>query len=390
MSVVRYLALSSSVVLAVLVALGQIYLQPLVEAWGILRPVEPAGTRDCIKVRELQACEKISLHAPSGILYLACSTPRDRLNWVNWLPDVAQRSTFDYLATYDASTNTFQRLSVTGNAFDIKRTVSFQGMDVVTSARDTDEVFVYLVNHRLPEDIQDFVRAGPDSVLEIFKTRVGSGTLQHLHTFRDDNVIVAPVGVSGSSDGKSVYFTNNDRGKLSEQFSFKRIRSLFHPSSSVGLCHVDKGCFIAAKDMQGNHGLVRASSNNTLYVGNSVNGGIHVMGMLDNGTLVLQDTIGTPFVIDSLTVDQKGHIYAAAFPRSLDFFSCMDDFSLQCRPASAVFVTTTNATGAYNVANIFEDDGTLVWSMTAVAHDAARGRLFMHGLLAPWLTVCKV
>ncbi|EJD43579.1 calcium-dependent phosphotriesterase [Auricularia subglabra TFB-10046 SS5] len=369
----------------------QTYVQPLLDTWGLFRPVHPTGTRNCKTVPELRACEKISLHAPSGLLYLACSTPQDRLNWVNWLPGVAERTTYDYLATYDASTNTVTRLEVAdGASFDAKRSISLHGLDVVTSAHDPDELFVYLVNHRMPASVDAFVRAGADSVIEIFKTRVGSSTLYHLHTFRDEKVIITPNDVSGSPDGKSVYYTNSEGKKLSWQFTLERVSFLFKSDSSVGFCHVDTGCFLAAEKMPGNNGIVRAPTNNTVYVANSVNGGIRVMETLKNGTLVLKETIPTELGIDNLTLDENGHIYAAAFPKSLDLNSCLHDFTFECRSPSAVYAATTNATGASTAQIIFEDDGSLVSTMTAVVHDSRHGRLFMHGLLAPWLTVCKL
>jgi len=43
----------------------------------------------------------------------------------------------------------------------------------------------------------------------------------------------------------------------------------------------------------------------------------------------------------------------------------------------------------YSVQKVFEDDGTKISGITAIAHDATRGRLFMHGLVGDSLIVCQ-
>jgi len=84
-------------------------------------------------------------------------------------------------------------------------------MDVVPSKTNPKELFVYLVNHRVPLGGVVPAEVGADSVIEIFTTTVGrSRALKHKKTI-EDPIIVAPNSVSGSDDGESFYFTN-DRG----------------------------------------------------------------------------------------------------------------------------------------------------------------------------------
>ena len=83
-------------------------------------------------------------------------------------------------------------------------------MDVVPSTSNPSELFVYLVNHRIPLGDANPVEVGADSVIEIFTTTVGGTTLEHKRTI-EDPIIVTPNSVSGSADGGSFYFTN-DRG----------------------------------------------------------------------------------------------------------------------------------------------------------------------------------
>lgn len=116
----------------------------------------------------------------------------------------------DYVATYDPKTSTVTRLNVLG--FESPRGLSLHGMDVVPSAADPSELFVYLVNHRVP--LNDLAKnVGADSVIEIFKTTLGSKNMTHIKTVNDP-VIMTPNDIVGSSDGKSFYFTNDHGAKV--------------------------------------------------------------------------------------------------------------------------------------------------------------------------------
>jgi arylesterase / paraoxonase len=85
------------------------------------------------------------------------------------------------------------------------------GMDVVRSTLpgEEDTAWVYAVNHRPPESAADARKVGADSVVEIFKTRIGSDVLEHVRTVRDEHV-VTPNDLVGRSDGKG-FWVSNDR-----------------------------------------------------------------------------------------------------------------------------------------------------------------------------------
>jgi arylesterase / paraoxonase len=149
---------------------------------------------------------EIVLHQPTGVLYLACSTPESR---VHWTPAVLRlnasgRSSDDYIATYNPHTSRITKYLISGSN---ARGLSLHGMDVVPSAANASELWVYLINHRLPLE-GDASVVGADSSIEVFKTAVGSDTLAHVRTF-EHPVIITPNDVVGSADGQSVYFTND-------------------------------------------------------------------------------------------------------------------------------------------------------------------------------------
>ena len=117
----------------------------------------------------------------------------------------------DYVATYDPATSQVSRLTTPD--FNNGRGLSLHGMDVVPSSSDPQELFIYLVNHRIPLGDRSAEKTGADSVIEIFKTTVGEKTLTHIKTV-EDTVIVTPNDVVGSADGKSFYFTNDNDAKV--------------------------------------------------------------------------------------------------------------------------------------------------------------------------------
>ena len=156
---------------------------------------------------------EIVLHQPTGVIYLACSSPYTRSHWLPAIGSFNATSTAnqDYVATYDPVTSQATRLSTPD--FNKGRGLSLHGMDVVPSSSDPQDLFIYLVNHRIPVGDRDARRVGADSVIEIFKTTVGGKALTHIKTV-ESPIIIAPNDVLGSADGKSFYFTNDHAAKV--------------------------------------------------------------------------------------------------------------------------------------------------------------------------------
>jgi hypothetical protein len=387
-SVLNFIA----ILIAILGGSWEFFVKPRLVILGYGRQLEPINNDYCKKVPQLSACEKIVLHQPSGVLYLACSTPSSR---VHWTPGVGRlnatgASRDDYVATYNPKTSAITRLEVQG--FESPRGLSLHGMDVVPSSSNPSELFVYLVNHRAPPGDLLAKDVGADSVIEIFKTVLNSKNMTHIKTVKDP-VIMTPNDIVGSPDGKSFYFTNDNGAKagLIRELNYVLARSV----SSVGYCDIENGCHYAIQNMQANNGIAMAP-NGTFYVANSMKGGLSVLESQADKTLVLTDFVPTDRPMDNLSVDSEGFVWAAAFPDILTVL--MKHFPDPSFPASSTAFrfsvnpsadSTLNA-AKYKVETMFEDDGSTASGITSAVYDVQRNLLFLSGLLSSHLTICKL
>ncbi|KIK58310.1 hypothetical protein GYMLUDRAFT_45522 [Collybiopsis luxurians FD-317 M1] len=372
--------------IALLAVLYQVYLSTLLSVAGVFRKVETFGLDEsaCKRIPELQACEKIVLHQSTGILYLACSDLQSRRRWNPCadLLDVEGKSPTDYVATYDPKTSRITRLTFINFEGDL----SVHGMDVVPSDIP-GELYVYMVNHRAPQG-QDPRVVGADSVIELFKTRVGGEQLHHVRTVADP-VISTPNDVVGQADGKAFFFTNDHGSKV----GFSRIWDAFFPTTTIGYCHLDHGCEVAASKIITSNGIARAS-NDTVYVASTFGGTIavfHKQGV-DN-SLLLKDTIHIGQALDNLAIDSRGNLWVAAFPKLSDIFQQVKKDPSHIVPTAGFQISINTGPDSlrgqgYKVEKIFENNGTIASGSTSVVYDAERELLFMSGLTSSHLTVC--
>ncbi|KAJ4467964.1 serum paraoxonase/arylesterase [Lentinula edodes] len=391
------------VVSALLAVLCQIYLSPLVKVIGLFRTVQTFGldAAACKYIPELQACEKIVLHQPSGLLYLACSTPESRLAWtpaMNQL-NVQGRSNDDYVATYDPTTSKVTRLQLEN--FNSDQPISVHGMDVVQSTSSGNELFVFVINHRAPPAGQDPRKVGADSVIEVFKTTVSGDRLVHINTVRDPRVIVSPNDVVGEADGKGFFFTNDQGSEISKSYN------LFSATTSVGYCHLDHGCKFVALGLYSSNGIVKASTNNTIYVSSNLGGKINVFERQSDNSLLLKDVNEKGQALDNISLDNRDQLWSSAFPKIRDNIENLSKDPHHLASVAAFKISANTGPGSlygekYNVEkvstikltkylqSILEDDEKIVSASTSIVHDSDRGLIFMHGIAAPHLTVCRM
>ncbi|TFK54246.1 serum paraoxonase/arylesterase [Heliocybe sulcata] len=403
------LAVTALIALCSATVVYHAHLKPRLRILGVGRQLQPTGNTQCRTVPELQACEKIVLHEATGLLYLACSTQSSRTHWTPAISNfnVEGMSREDHVAVYDPITSRITRLQFRG--YDFRRDMSLHGMDVVPSASNANQLFVYLVNHRRPLGDLDPKVHGADSSVEIFKTSAGSSILQHIMTI-EHPVIKTPNDIAGSSTGRSFYFTNDHGSKT----GFSRHLEAFFgwPLASVGYCEIDTGCKHAAKNLPGPNGITRAA-NDTYYVASSAAPQLRVMQRQPDDTLLVKDVIplgqsqvvATLWLIyharvlsdrlsDNIALDWDGTLWVAGFPRVLwTRFKHFINPAIKA-PSSAHQISLAHndrSIRKYRVEKVFEDDGSIASGITSVVHDSRRSRLFLHGegFAAPHLTICK-
>ncbi|KAF4620609.1 hypothetical protein D9613_000255 [Agrocybe pediades] len=369
-----------AILIAVFGGSWEFFVKPRLQIMGYGREIQPLNNQQCTKVPQLPACEKIVLHQPSGLLYLACSTPLSRTHWTPAVGRLNETgaSFDDYVATYDPKTKAITRLKVKG--FESTRGLSLHGMDVVPSSSNPSDLFVYLVNHRAPLGNLLAKDVGADSVIEIFKTTVGGQTLTHIATIQDP-IVIAPNDIVGSADGKSFYFTNDHGAKVG---LIRELDLLGRASTSVVYCHVEQGCKYAIENMQGNNGIARAP-NGTFYIANCLHGGLYVLEERKDNKLQLVDYLKADRGLDNLSVDSEGFVWAAAFPNIFTLlFKHFSDPSIPS-PSSALRFSANPSHGAttgkenLKVERLFEDDGSVASGITSVVYDAQRKLLFLSG-----------
>ncbi|KAL1734760.1 hypothetical protein EV714DRAFT_201961 [Schizophyllum commune] len=356
-------------------------IEPALELGGIWRSVEPHGTEGCRLVSELQACEKIIVHEPTGLVYAACSTIADRKAWLPALNyyNASARSGNDYVALYDPSTDSFIKLDVVG--LDDPRGLSLHGMDVVPSSEEPEMLWVYLVNHRPPVGLlaTESLTHSEDPSIEIFTTRAGSNTLRHVRTVADPVVLHSPNDVAGSPDGKEFWFTNDMKDV--DGWKAKLYMILQVAATSMGHCHVDRGCKIALDKMPGANGIVRLPADWTkLMLGSATRPEVRILKRRADDTLEVVEVYEHALPLDNLTVDKRGTVWAAGFPKGADLISKHIPDPLN-NPSASTAVRVSCMEGKCVVDKPFESDGSnnIASGTTTVAYDAERKRLFLSG-----------
>lgn len=105
-------------------------------------------------------------------------------------------------------------------------------------------------------------------------------------------------------------------------------------STTVGFCHLENGCKIAAPKLPGANGIAKSPHNETIYVSSAQSGGIRAFERQSDNTLQLLDFITTgklrmyhhrpresadrSFIdyipVDNLSIDSNGALWGAGKP----------------------------------------------------------------------------
>ncbi|CAI4219560.1 unnamed protein product [Parascedosporium putredinis] len=365
---------------AALIAVGfQVYLKQA--TWlglGIGRSIQPLSDfpYDCRRIDNdprLQACEDMWLSENSRVLYLACSDPIARTQWLpnNHKLNVTGRSQKDAIVALqiDAPSGksfeytTLQPSNYAGTAGDgLLSLVGMTGVDVSVDGEE-DRVELLLVNARPSLDsvgqISLSQAAGANATIEVFEVRGRhSATMNHLHTVAHKD-ITTPNNVALASGSRTRFYTTNDHG--AHKVGLMAHLGGFLNVGNVVLCTVGQGCRVVSEGHKFPNGL--AQHGGFVYVPSSMTGVIQVYRIKEDDELEKVEDIVIDYSLDNLSVDANGDIYVAAFPKGIDILLAFND-PLHAKPRSTIFRVRKGQT------------------------EATR-RLFLSGVISPFITVCE-
>ncbi|UZJ56008.1 hypothetical protein CBS101457_005328 [Exobasidium rhododendri] len=385
-------------VFAVLVGVVYQFLaQPILyKTLGFGRPVVIRRQANCEKLTEFEACEDGWYHQPSGLLYLACSSLKGRQAW---LPnadhfDLINRPEDDYVAIFDTKgtgsvasrTTKIKPKGFTGS--NGKGSYNLHAISV--HLIDDETMRIFLVNHRpQPEPM----KYGANSTIELFESKLGSSTMQHVKTFADP-VIATPNNLAPTGPDSFV-FSNDHYIKVGQL----KMLDVFFAKASVGACNKD-GCKKVLDPFQYPNGLTGgtqfpSTNPRVVYIASSTSNILTVAESQADGSLVKLDEIPIDYPLDNLSMDVDGNIWAAGFPKILQLLAYFKDPAKLTAPTVLLKISKNKGKDAfyghkYNIENVVEDDGTTLTGLTFVEHDTERDLLFAGGVFTPYLAVCKI
>lgn len=168
----------------------------------------------------------------------------------------------------------------------------------------------------------------------------------------------------------------------------------------MGYCD-QSACRIAYTGLKIPNGLVRGRDG-LIYVPSTVDGTVTVFKLTEKHLIEKFNEIKIPFPIDNLSVDKNGDIYAAAFPKLYKWLES-SKAPFEVNPPTAVFRirksgevqggdddnSYSELNAEYVVEKVLEDDGTVLPGSTSAVYDADTGRIFLAGVMSPYIAICE-
>ncbi|KAJ5496717.1 hypothetical protein N7463_008704 [Penicillium fimorum] len=344
----------------------------------------------------LEGCEDMWLDEQGRKLYAACSSIDTRQGWSPGGSkfNISARSRTDHIAVLNIDQPGFNglyglhKLNVGGYSGDL----DLHGFDV---RRIEGRLRFWLINHRPPVDptTGKFLDArvfGANSTIEIFDLEDASETIEHVKTIISE-AIISPNNLAVDNDGLGFVITNDRNVKVD---TFPELGMLIG-GGSLAYCRTDTGkCHVAAnKGFSFANGIVQ--ENGLYYVAHSVTGLVTVHKLLGD-QLIQVDKISTGYPIDNLSLDADGNLLAAAIPNSIAFVKSMEDPYRVVAPATVLGVNgistqlRTQSGKDCEVSKLVEDkDAKWLPTSTVVVQDVELHRLFLGGVLSPFITICE-
>lgn len=390
-------------VTAILSALFRAFLKPRIDEIGFFRTVQNLNNDQCEKIEGLEACEDMYVHRPSGLAYLACSRVIDRTHWTpamsNLNRDRMPVPSLDYIAILDLKTHAHRRVSLTNlPAHILKYGLHTHGLDlhVESYSKDSEDelsVTLYMINHNPPDPIHQAPSLGAQSVIEVFKTKIGSSEAEYQTTVSHPLVLTPNnlVAISSSS-----FYVTNDHARI---HGWKRSMEPFvmdNDINSIVYCSLNGSdspdCNVAVHGHAYANGIAKGPEQ-MIYMATSFDPRLRLYDAQGDHTLVLTDELKIPRVIDNIYVTEQGSVYLATIPKFFDFYKSLDKPGSRSSATEVWRVSNGTAQdkffgGRLKLEKVFADDGQMVHMTTCVG--VYENKLFLTGIASPYVSVCKM
>ncbi|KAF4997202.1 hypothetical protein FDECE_12155 [Fusarium decemcellulare] len=388
------IGLSAVVLLAVFF---QVFLKEAI--WlglGIGRVTQPLSDfpYTCRKIADprMEACEDMWFSESTRQLFLACSDPLAR---PQWMPNVARlnvsgRSQKDSIVALDVDKpiqgsfepRTLKTPGFSGTAGDgLLNLVGFTGID----SSDSDGVELLVINNQPSVDAEGKIgdqANGANATIELFQTGARATELKHVKTYAETH-IATPNRVAAVS--RDVFYVTNDHGPY--KHGLRHHLAFLLKAGNAVFCEAGKGCKTVAGGMKFPNGLAR-DKDGLIYIPCSLSGTITVYRPLPDNSLEKIDVINTGYSLDNVSIDANGDIWVAAFPAGFDTLTAYND-PLNSHPA-ATALRIKKAEGKWVIEKMIEDaEGEVLPVATTVVHDVKTGRLFFSSVISPSIAVCE-
>lgn len=257
-----------------------------------------------------------------------------------------------------------------------------------------DHIDLYMNNNRpsvspVTGELLNKEDIGANATIELFRLNNAraTDTMNHIKTFSHSQ-IATPNNIAPTELG-SFYFTN-DHG-INKAGIWHQLSPVLK-SGDVSICSAEGDCKRVDSGFAFPNGLVLGRQDGLLYVPSTMSGTITVYGTIDD-KMKRADEIHVGYPLDNLSEDANGDYWVAAIPKLDALLSTFDDPFGDARPGATVFrVRSRRKQGrrGYEIRKMLEDsEGEVLPGATTVIHDAETERLFLSGVVSPFITVCE-
>jgi len=340
------------------------------------------NNQKCKVIPELHACEDMYFHQSSGLIYAACSVVDNRLFWfppaeaLNINNKTALEES-DHVMLYNIETGEAQRLELKG----LQSVLKTHGMDVYISPSDPSLLYVFLVNH-IPKGKES------DSVIEIFKTTLGSGVLTHVETVRDP-LITTPNGIVALSE-KSFYTTNDHLIRAGIKRFLEDFFLLYE--SNIVFRDEQGKLHVAISDLSNPNGLEKGPDD-LFFLNSPVSATTKILKRHQNNSLTVVEVISAPLMPDNGYFEPStGHFYVTGHTKAFKLLGVAHGL-LSTAPSVVYRLKNTNQrTGESNYIweKVFEDDGNIISTSTIGVYLPSTKELLISGCYSKDSVRCTI